>query len=63
MYTSVDICLAVLGGLWMGASIGVIVGGINRAIKHVSEEPLFHVPHAHREFEHEADGQYPRYYD
>ncbi|MBN3848178.1 hypothetical protein G3N58_15255 [Paraburkholderia sp. Ac-20342] len=63
MYTALDIWLAVLGGLWVGACIGVIVGGINRAAKHESEVPLFHVPAAHREHEHEADGHYPRTYE
>lgn len=61
MYTSIDICLAVLGGLWLGAAIGVIAGGMSRACKRTPEGPLFHVPDAHREFE--ADGTAPRQYD
>lgn len=63
MYTSIDICLAVLGAFWFGAFVGVIVGGINRAAKRAEAAQLFHVPAAHREFEHEADGHFPRQYE
>lgn len=63
MYTTIDICLALLGGLYVGASFGVIVGGINRATKHSGHDELFHVPSAHREYEHSADGDYPRQHD
>jgi hypothetical protein len=62
MYTSIDNCLAVLGGLWVGASLGVIAGGINRAAKHATPEQVFKVPAPHRELEQEADGHCPRQY-
>jgi hypothetical protein len=62
MYTSIDICLAVLGGFWIGACIGLVVGGLNRAAKHATPEPVFHVPAAHRENEHDAAGNPPQQY-
>jgi hypothetical protein len=48
--------------LWLGACIGVIVGGINRSAKQQEAEQrsTFRVPAAHREFEHECDAHYPR---
>ncbi|MBW0450875.1 hypothetical protein [Paraburkholderia phenoliruptrix] len=72
MYSALDMCLAVLLALWIGASLGVIVGGINRSMKQQDAEqyprfrvthgeyPRFRVPAAHREFEHECDAPYPR---
>ncbi|WNC90918.1 hypothetical protein RI103_06095 [Paraburkholderia sp. FT54] len=61
MYTALDLCLAVLGSLWLGVSISVIVGGMNRVAKRADESSLFHVPAAHQEFEHESDAHfYPR---
>jgi hypothetical protein len=64
MYTSIDICLAVLGGLWVGGAIGVIAGGINRSAKHATPNEVFQVPAPHREVEHEAEaeGHCPRQY-
>lgn len=61
MYSDLDLCLAVLGSLWIGACFGVIVGGINRGAKQSEQHKPFHVPLAHREFEHECDAHcYPR---
>ncbi|WP_179742906.1 hypothetical protein [Paraburkholderia bryophila] len=63
MYTDLDLCLAVLGGMWVGGCFGVIVGGINRAAKHAEfqeRRKQFRVPAAHREFEHECDAHLPR---
>lgn len=62
MYSALDMCLAVLLALWIGASLGVIVGGINRSTKQqdADQYPRFRVPAAHREFEHECDAPYPR---
>jgi hypothetical protein len=63
MYTSLDVCLALLLGLWVGAAFGLIVGGINRSAKRSEQHGQFLVPAAHREFEHESDAPYPRFYD
>ncbi|MFP3428774.1 hypothetical protein SB781_03390 [Paraburkholderia sp. SIMBA_061] len=62
MHSDLDLCLVVLGSLWLGACIGVIVGGINRSAKEQEAEQrkTFRVPVAHREFEHECDAHYPR---
>jgi hypothetical protein len=62
MYSAIDVCLALLLGLWVGACFGVIVGGINRSAKHQESQQRkqFRVPAADREFEHECDAPYPR---
>lgn len=59
MYTTLDLCLAVLGSLWIGASLGVIAGGMNRVAKQSDQKKQFRVPAAHREFEHECDAHFP----
>jgi hypothetical protein len=60
MYTDLDICLAVLGSLWIGACFGVIVGGINRSAKRTDVLVKARFPVGHAEFEHECDAHYPR---
>lgn len=61
MYTALDLCLVVLGSLWLGASLGVIAGGMARSAKQSEKSAQFRVPAAHREFEHECDAHcYPR---
>ncbi|MFM0330684.1 hypothetical protein [Paraburkholderia strydomiana] len=62
MHSDLDLCLAVLGSLWLGACLGVIIGGINRSAKQqeAAQSKQFRVPAAHREFEHECDAPYPR---
>jgi hypothetical protein len=62
MHSDLDLCLAVLVSFWIGACLGVIIGGINRGAKQqdADQYPRFRVPAAHREFEHECDAPYPR---
>ncbi|PRZ56136.1 hypothetical protein BX589_102337 [Paraburkholderia fungorum] len=63
MYTGLDLCLVLLLGIWVGGSLGLIVGGINRSAKRADETDEFCVPAAHREFEHESDAPYPQIWD
>lgn len=62
MYSFLDLCLVLLGALSLGTCFGVVIGGINRSTKQhdADQYPRFHVPAAHREFEHECDAPYPR---
>ncbi|WP_143266803.1 hypothetical protein [Paraburkholderia caledonica] len=62
MHSDLDLCLAVLVSFWIGACLGVIIGGINRSAKQqeAAQNKQFRVPAAHREFEHECDAPYPR---
>ncbi|SDR47315.1 hypothetical protein SAMN05445850_4535 [Paraburkholderia tuberum] len=60
MYTAIDLCLVLLLGLLVGASLGVIFGSIDRSTKQIERSKQFRVPAAHREFEHECDAHYPR---
>lgn len=52
MVSNITFWLAVLGAFYVGAALGLMVGGMNRAAK------------AHdKAFEHESDAPYPRFYD
>lgn len=63
MYSALDLCLAVLFSLWIGACVGVIAAGILRSAKQPEQPGAFLVPAAHHQFEHESDAPYPRFFE
>lgn len=63
MHSNLDVCLALLLGLWVGAAGGVFAIGLFRGAKQSTQVETFRVPAAHREYEHECDAPYPRIND